>query len=286
MAYNKIYMAIGLLLLCSLIQGQCLAKQGQTYPERIISLSPIITENIYLLGADSKLIANTFYCVLPEAAQKKEKIGTLIDVNLEKIIHLKPDLILATELAKAKQIKLLKKMGIRIVQYPKATTYDDMCTQFLDLADLIGKRMEAERIITSAKKYVLDIYHRVSFLPKKRIFFQIGTKPLHTVNNQSFMNDYILFSGGINIASNESSGIYSRENVIKNNPEIIFIASMGIASDKEKDVWMSFPTLDAAIHNRIYIIDSVSTCSVTPVSFVNALKKIAQYVHPEAFQSN
>ncbi len=90
-------------------------------PERIISLGQTITERIYLLGADRNLIADTVYCVQPEDARYKEKVGTLLQANLEKIVALKPDLVIASNLARPKQLRKLKDLGIRVVQfsYPK-----------------------------------------------------------------------------------------------------------------------------------------------------------------------
>ena len=63
------------------------------YPQRIVSLVPTITEEIYLLGADERLVADTIYCRRPPEAQGKEKVGTVVEVNLEKIITLRQDLI-------------------------------------------------------------------------------------------------------------------------------------------------------------------------------------------------
>ncbi|MCI5140979.1 MAG: hypothetical protein D3909_04480 [Candidatus Electrothrix sp. ATG1] len=80
------------LLLCSLpMSGQA---QEKSYPQRIISLGPINTENIYLLGAEDRLVGNTNYCVRPEAARNKEKIGSVMQFSIEKILSLQPDLIL------------------------------------------------------------------------------------------------------------------------------------------------------------------------------------------------
>ncbi|MCM8832137.1 MAG: helical backbone metal receptor, partial [Candidatus Omnitrophica bacterium] len=90
----------------------CLGVYSQDkYPERIISLGPSITEELYLLGVEDKILGVTTYCKRPKEVLKKEKVGTVVDVNVEKIFSLKPDLVLATPLAKQKDIEKLKKLG-------------------------------------------------------------------------------------------------------------------------------------------------------------------------------
>ena len=108
-------------------------------PERIISLGQTITERIYLLEADKNLIADTVYCVEPEDAKYKEKVGTLLQANLEKIVALKPDLVIASNLARPKQLRKLKNLGIRVVQLSYPKNFSEMCRQFLDLGVLLGK---------------------------------------------------------------------------------------------------------------------------------------------------
>ncbi|MCI5128976.1 MAG: ABC transporter substrate-binding protein, partial [Candidatus Electrothrix sp. AUS3] len=89
------YLLLVITLLCSLfplVTQQSLAKD---FLQRIVSLGPINTENIYLLGAEDRLVGNTNYCVRPEAAKSKEKIGSVMQISIEKILSLRPDLILA-----------------------------------------------------------------------------------------------------------------------------------------------------------------------------------------------
>ena len=282
MKYQTFFITLFSLLIINRIE-LIADTSSKNFPKSIVSLSPIVTENIYLLEAEDRLVANTIYCVKPEKAKYIRKIGTLVEVNLEKLITLKPDLVIATELAKPNQLKMIEKFGIKVVQFSRAKCFDDICKQFHELACLIGQGKKALEIITKEKKIAEKYYSITQKIDKKRIFFQIGARPIHTVNTDSFINDYIRFSGGINIALNESSGIYSREKVIKLNPEFIFITTMGIIGEKEKQTWMKFSSIDAVKNHRIYILNSEEICAVTPVSFIRALKNIAAIIHPDVF---
>jgi len=253
-------------------------------PERVISLGQTITERIYLLGADSTLIANTVYCVQPEDAKQKEKVGTLIQANLEKIVALKPDLVIATNMARPKQLRKLKDLGIRVVQFAYPKNFSEMCQQFLELGELLGKEDKAEEIIDNTKKEVAAIRMKTKNLPKKRVFIQLGIKPLHAVTRESFLNDYIEFSGGQNIALNEGHGTYSREKVLKENPEVIIISTMGSSEGetgkREKEAWMKYGSIDAVKNKNVYIVNPDKLCSPTPITFVEALTEIAKMIHP------
>jgi len=260
------------------------AQKTAPAPERIISLGQTITERIYLLGADRNLIADTVYCVQPEDAKYKEKVGTLLQANLEKIVALKPDLVIASNLARPKQLRKLKDLGIRVVQLSYPKNFSEMCRQFLDLGELLGKEEKAKEIIDNTRKEVAAIRMKTGSLPKKRVFIQLGIKPLHAVTRESFLNDYIEFAGGENIALNEGRGAYSREKVLKGNPEVIIISTMGSSKGqtgkKEKEAWMKYGSIAAVKNKNVYIVNPDKLCSPTPITFVEALSEIAEMIHP------
>lgn len=262
-----------------LLQGSGFAKED--YPQRIISLGPAITEELFLLGASDRLVGCTVYCQRPEEAKKKEKIGTVIEVNLEKIIALQPDVVLAASLTNPKAIELLKNLGIKVIEFPDARNFSEICSSFLELGRIVGREKEAEEIIKTAGNKVNALAAKLQGLPKPRVFIQVGAKPLVTVTEDSFVNDFIEFSGGINIAEGIMYPRYSREKVLESNPEVIFIVTMGINGEKERETWQGYRALKAARDNRIYILDSYWLCSPTPVSFVEALEIIAGLLHPQ-----
>ena len=110
----------------------------------------------------------------------------------------------------------------------------------------------------------------------------IGT--LYSANKDSFINEYIKYGGGINIVENERTGIYSREQVITQNPDIILIATMGTskkAGEIEKLRWMKFKFLNAAIKQQIFVLDPEFICSPTPVTFAKGLQDVAVLIHPD-----
>ncbi len=254
------------------------------YPQRIISLGPINTENVFLLGAGDRLIANTSYCVRPEAAKKKEKIGSVMQVTIEKIIGLHPDLVLATGLTQKLQLRQLQAAGIKVVQFDQPTSFSDICEQFLKLGKLLGLKDRSEQIIADAKRNIAKVQKLTSMLPGKKVFLQVGAEPLFSSVPTSFTNDFIVLAGGINIARKQQSGITNYEKVIAADPDVIIIAMMGSESGiaaKEQKKWLSMSVISAAKQKRVFVINPDLICSPSPATFVETLTVIASLIPPE-----
>ena len=254
-------------------------------PQRIISLGPINTENVYLLGADDRLVANTSYCVRPAAAKNKNKIGSVMQVSLEKIISLKPDLVLATGLTQQQQLQQMKNMGLRVVQFQQPSSFNAICNQFLQLGHLLGVEKKAQEIVEQARKRVEAVTNRYTGLTRQTVFLQIGSQPLFSSVQGSFTNDYIVYSNGSNIAANQKNGTMNYERVLAHNPDVIIIAIMGTESGiaaTEKKKWYKFSGMKAALNDRIHIINPDLVCSPSPTTFAEALEQIALLIHPES----
>lgn len=279
-------MRIPLLFLCLLLHlcgttAACGEVRG--YPQRIVSLGPANTENIFLLGAGDRLVGCTQYCRRPEAAQHKEKIGTVLQIDTEKILALRPDLIVATGLTQPEQLAQFRRLGIAVVHLHQPRSFAEICRQFEQLGALLGLADKAIEIVDEARRKVEDIRRRTAGLSPQKVFLQIGANPLFAASKTSFTADFIKLAGGINIAGSENRGEYDYEKVLFHNPDIILIAIMGRntgigASEKEK--WLSYPSLTAAQRKRVHLVDPNLVCSPTPISFSEALLMFAALIHP------
>lgn len=250
------------------------------YPKRIISLGPDITEELYLLGTEDKIAAVTTYCRRPLRAKEKVKVGTMMELNIEKAISLKPDLVLATGLTDLKAQEKLKTLGIKVVTFPLPRNFEAINEQLLTLGKLVGKEEISQDIVNKAKNRVNYIREKVSHRPKAKVFIQVGAKPLFTITKNYFVNDFIEFAGGINAVQSDI-GLYSREKVLSDNPDIIIIATMEIDAEEEKNTWYTYKNLNAVKNKKVYIIDSYTLCSPTPLSFAQTLAEVAKILHPE-----
>lgn len=253
-------------------------------PTRIVSLGPFITENIYLLGADEMLVGNTIYCKRPEMAQFKEKVGSVQELSIEKILSLKPDLVLASNLASPLQTGKLKNLGLRVENIREMASFEDICTEFLRLGHLLGRTQQANEIVEQARSRVAAVGQAVSGLPRKKVFLQVGANPLFASVDKSFTNDFIRLAGGENIVAGQRSGSVKVEQVIVLNPDVIVVAVMGTehgtGADEQKK-WCNFQQIHAVQQNRVHVMDPNLICSPSPRTFAETLEKMALLIHPD-----
>lgn len=272
-----------LALLCSTGYSHGREVQKKTGVSRIVSLGPINTENVFILGAGDLLVGNTKYCVRPTEAKLISKVGTMMHFSMEKLLSLQPDLVLATGLTNVDQLERLDKMGIRVERFSQPKSLAESCQQFLRLGKLLAREEKAEQIIQSVWQQVEMVKTRIEGMSKQRVFLQIGTQPLYGAAPGSFTHDFIQFSGGENILSNEISGKTNLERIIGENPDVILIAIMGSETGlagQEKRRWLSFSNMKAAKSKRIHIVDPDLICSPSPRTFVEALTQIIELIHP------
>ena len=251
-------------------------------PRRIISLGPTITEKLYLLGAQDRLVGVTTYCERPPEARAKERVGNVTQVNIEKIVELKPDLVIATSLTERRAVLGLRHLGIKVIVFNEPGSYAEMNRQFLELGRIVGRERQAEEIVRAADLRVDAIKKQVRGLPRPKVFVQLGAKPLFAATKDSFVNDFIELAGGTNIARDAKTGFISREEVLRQDPDIIIIVLMEAATGSEKKGWQNFHALKAVKNGKIVVMDPYRICSPTPRTFVDALEEMVKTLHPGA----
>ena len=255
-------------------------KDAVTF-SRVVSLTPSITRSMYQLEAEDRLAGCSSYCVVEE----KDSIvvaGSVIGPDIEKIVSLRPDLVILSEFISENDVKTLEKFGLRVEIFRSPESFDELCLQFIRLGQLTGKEKEAEQIAADIKdevRLLSDEWEQKS--PKPGVFMQIGSSPIFTVLPGTYMDDYIKFCGAENIAADLTNGIVGREFVVAKNPDYIFIVTMGVAGDLEKEQWSRFSLMNAVRQNNIHILDSRIACEPTPENFIKTLRLMAGYMGKE-----
>jgi iron complex transport system substrate-binding protein len=266
------------LLLCS--GPRCMSQD--LHPRRIISLGPTITEKLYLLGVEERIVGVTMYCSRPSRAALKEKIGNVTHASVEKIILLKPDLVLATALTDGRLVEKLRRVKIRTEVIPEPKSFEELKEQFITLGRMVGREGEARRINALADLKVQAIADGIVGQAKTTVLCQIGTQPLFVAVGNTLLNDFIERAEGINVAKTAKIGFYNREEVVRRNPDVIVIVTMGLAAERERRAWQRFKSISAVRHGRIFIMEAYRTCSPTPLTFAEALAEFAAALHPES----
>ncbi len=263
---KRFFFLLIILLVCQLYSQAQQAK-------RIVSLVPWVTKSLYLMDEQSRLVGCTSYCPA-EASDHIPVVANAMSVNIEKTFTLKPDVVIASSLNKPETIETLRKLGIKVVlqSYPKS--FEEICVYFIQIGELVGQGDKARQIVDQQKARLAKLKGGIPSGKTPNVFIQIGAKPLFCAVPDTFMEDFIRFSGGKNIANELKLGSVTREYVLKQNPDVIFIVTMGIVAQEEKDTWLGYQSLSASKSKKIFILDADKTCSPTPILFVDALEEM------------
>ncbi len=253
-------------------------------PRRIVALAPNLTEILYYLGLGDRVVGVTRYSYYPTDALKKPKVGSYIQVNVERILELKPDLVIGTVDGNRRgAVKLLEQAGIPVYVVNPRTVKETIAT-IAAIADVCGVGERGHHLASQLKGRVEKIVKRTSALKKPLVFLQINIRPIMTVNSHTIHHDVIRLAGGRNMAGNldvfyPTIGI---EEVLKRRPEVIIISSMerGGRFEREKENWYKWPSIPAVRKKQVYLVDSDLLDRPSP-RIVDGLEMMARLIHPE-----
>jgi len=258
-------------------------------PKRIVSLAPNITEILFSLGLDEEVVGISIHCNYPEKVKTRPRVGSYISLNFERIVSLKPDLIIATGAGNTKEmVDRLERLGFpTFVIFPKR--FDDVIQSILNVGQLVSKEKEALSMTESMSKRKGRIIELTRGLSGPKVFLQIGESPIVTVGKGSFADDLIRLAGGENVAGNDRE-MYPRlgmEEILKRSPEVILISSMRPGGDYERALreWERWKTIPAVKQGRIHLIDSDLIDRPSP-RIIDGLEEMARWIHPERFKKS
>jgi iron complex transport system substrate-binding protein len=235
--------------------------------ERIISLSPQITESLYLLRAERRLLAVTTYCKRPREAALKEKIGSPLRPDIEKLVSLQPDLVLGSREGNPPWImERLRRLGLRVIYFDRPHHLEGLLGNFQRLAHLVGAAGQGEELVARVRA-ALSREERVT---RYKVLWEVEAEPLMAASTASFASDIIRLAGGTNIIDTELPyPRINREEVVLKAPDVIVLMDMGYSVEGEKKRWRNY-LRDA----RFVVMDSYITGSPNPVTFLKAVQDL------------
>ena len=259
-------------------------------PQRIISLAPNITEILFDLDLGEKVVGVTRYCDFPEKALKKEKIGGLVDPNLEKIISLKPDLIIGFRGNPLRIIRRLRSLHLPVFVLEMGTNLETVFIIIEKIGIITQEEKKAEILVESLKKRYNTTQTKLrSVQHEPRVFLSIHGTGLWTCGKGSFLNDLVVKARGVNIAGNIPRKWlhYNREQLIHDNPEVIITLSKSRAEFSKVKDWIKNEAhlrgIKAIETDRIYFLDENLATRPGP-RLIDALEELARILHPQLFK--
>jgi iron complex transport system substrate-binding protein len=255
------------------------------HPRRVISLAPSVTEMLFALGVGERIVGVTSYCDYPPEARTKERVGDVLHPSLERILALRPDLVLVST---ATQLELfarrLEQMGIPLYVVD-AERVEDVFRSLENLGEILEARAEAQRVVRALRARLENVRAKVEGRSRPRVLMVVQRDPLIVPGRGAFMNDLVEKAGGHSITADAEREWtpYSLETVLARAPEVIILPSREPVTRRLMDVrWPELETTPALRHRRVYAIFNDLLMRPGP-RLVAGVEELARVLHPEAF---
>ncbi len=254
-------------------------------PRRIVSLAPSVTEMLFALGAGDRIAAVTDLCDYPPEASAKPTVGHQV-ANLETIVALKPDLVVAPEgFVPPELLEQFERLRMPLMLL-RAQSVDDVLAHLTTLGRLLERPKQANDLVAALRGRLHAIKSATAARPRPRVLYVLNMEPLITVGPDTFLHHAIELAGGSNIAQDGATDYprLSMETVLARNPEVLIFPTGGAEGIPESDrmLWRRWPTLSAVQSGRMIEIPSVLLDRPGP-RLLDGLERLARALHPDAF---
>jgi len=234
--------------------------------QRVVSLTPHLTELMFAAGAGSRVVGTVEFSNYPEAAKAIPRIGDSASLDLERIVALKPDLILVWQHGSSqKQLDKLLSLGIPVF-YNQSDRLPDVARSVEKLGRLAGTEAIASKAAGALIAREAELRKRYAARPPVRVFYQIWEKPLMTINNEHLISDIIRLCGGQNVMGElgQLAPVISIEAVLEADPEVIAGATAEPNMRDNLDNWKAWPRILAVQRDNLFVIHTDLISRPTP----------------------
>jgi ABC-type Fe3+-hydroxamate transport system substrate-binding protein len=255
---------------------------------RVVSLAPSITETLYALGLQDRLVGDSDYCDYPPEAKQKPHVGGTISPSIETIASLHPDLVLVTKgINRLDTVNSLASLGIPSYA-TDAHSVAEILTSAQRLADLMGATQAGDTLATAMRRELAETQHRVAPYPPRRVLYVVWPQPLISIGQDTFIADALRYSGAISVVNEPQSWPQiSLEEIARLQPDFLVFSGSHMASAS-----VSINALAAtpgwrilnAVREHRYANTSDAIERTSP-RIVSAIAQLARQFHPEAFDN-
>ena len=264
-------------------------------PARIVSLAPSVTEVLFALGLGDRVVGVTRFCRYPPEAARLPQVGGYLDLNLEAIVSLEPDLVVLIQDHDAARARL-EALGVPTLQVDQGDL-DGILRSIEEIAARCGVAERGVELVAEIRGRLDAVEQRVAGLPRPRTLAVVGREAgsgsLATVwvaGTETFYDDVITLAGGVN-AAQASPVTYpevSREGLLHIDPDVILdlladLDDRGVAAAAAAADWRQMATLRAVRGGRVHLLEHELTVVPGP-RVADLVEEVAQALHPEAFR--
>ncbi len=256
-------------------RGTTVSVAGQA--ERVVSLAPFITELVFAAGGGDRLVAVSEHSDFPAAARNLPRIGNAFSVNLERLLALRPDLVVSWQSGiDPRVVERLESMAIPVfVLEPREI--DDVAGALRRLGHLLGSGEVAHERANAFTAAIEGIRSQYAGRGRISVFYQISRRPLMTLNGQHMISDILALCGGANVFQGLSpiAPTVNREQVLATDPEVILVSVTGSRAPEYLAYWRRYPAMTAVRHDNLYTVDSSVLNRQTP-RLVDGVRRVCE----------
>ncbi|MGH9718151.1 MAG: ABC transporter substrate-binding protein [Candidatus Acidiferrales bacterium] len=252
---------------------------------RIVTLAPNLTETVYALGLGGKLVGDTNECDKPAAAKLKPHVGDYVDPDLESIVALRPDLVLATSANRIETVDALTRLGIPVYTTDPRTVLETL-DSVRQIADVTGARQQGQQLVAQLRQRLDEIQARLANRPVEHVLFVIWDDPLMSVGQNTFIADALRWAGAESVVlSHQKWPQLSMEEVVRLQPEYIVFAAHTEGSQQALDdlrarpVWRDLDAVEMG-----HVVDVSEEALRPSPGLVGVIDELAHELHPNAFR--
>jgi len=241
--------------------------------QKIVSLTPSITESLYLLGEENNVIGITTFC--RRISEKQKIVGTYLEPNIEEIVKLRPGIVFISKEGTRKEIvDKIREFDIKVIVLNPANNFTELKQQFLELAKVLNKQEIAKKIIYEYEIKLSKLKRNKS----KRVLCIISFQPIFVASDKSYIGEIIRYAGGENVIKSKISyPQVSIEKILELKPEVIILSSMDTTENEIKKFFLQYKEIPAVKNNKIFVVPSNILCQPTIKNFYNAVVKINEF---------
>ncbi len=253
--------------------------------DRIVSLAPNLTEIVYAVGAGDRLVGDTEYCDYPAEAKSVAKIGDTMNPSVERIIALKPQIVLVSTASQLEAFtKQLDQQQIAVfVTNPESL--DDVFRSIQTLGDLFGEHDRAATLVADLHKRADAVEAATKQTKPVKVFYQLSGEPLYTIGRESFVTDLVRRAGGVSATADVPGAFprFSDEAAFAARPEAIILPTGGSMGSANSTIVGPLRNSPAVLNDRVYKINGDHLSRPGP-RLIEGLEEMARALHPEAFK--
>ena len=223
---------------------------------RIVSLAPHVTEQLFAAGAGARLVAVSEYSDYPEEAKRLPQVASSGGVDLERVLALKPDLVVAWRLeATAAALARLEALGVPVF-YSEPRRLAQIPDSIEALGELAGTADTAHAVAASLREQLNQLKTKYGTRRRVSVFYQISERPLMTLGGRQFVSDAIELCGGHNVFADSPvmAPQVNIEAVLAADPEAIITASARPSERSWQALWRRFPGMRAVRAENLYAV--------------------------------